>query len=134
MKTKLILGLIALLMLTLLLAACTGEMIGVKGVAVDENGNVIVEYLDGSTKAFGTVTLPEAEEPVTITNKYVNDDKHLIVEYSNGTSEDLGYVGVEVKVEVTVEVEPPLYTVTFYDISGNKISEQEVYKGKGAKA
>ena len=129
-KLKLTIGLIIVLLLTLVFTACSGEAIGVKGVTVDDNGNVIVEYADGSTQAFGTVAIPEPEKPVTIKNQYVNEEKHLIVEFSDGTSKDLGYVGVEVQ----VEVEPPLYKVTFYDLNGNKLSEQEVYKGKSAKA
>ena len=129
-KIKILFGTVLVLLLALLITACSGEAIGVKGVTIDENGNVIVEYADQSTEAFGTVKLPEPEKPITITNQFVNEEKHLIVEFSDGTKKDLGYVGVEVK----VEVEPPLYKVVFYDISGNKLSEQEVYKGKSAKA
>ena len=99
----------------------------------------------------------------TVTKTYVNDELHVIVEYSDGTSEDHGYVGtVDESKNVTVtrtyvnedkhlivefsngtsqdlgyvgvEVEPPLYTVTFVDKDGDMISTQEVYRGKGAKA
>ena len=65
-KLKLTIGLIIVLLLTLVFTACSGEAIGVKGVTVDDNGNVIVEYADGSTQAFGTVAIPEPEKPVTM--------------------------------------------------------------------
>ena len=33
------------------------------------------------------------EDGKTVTKTYVNDALHVIVEYSDGTSDDLGYVG-----------------------------------------
>ena len=75
-------------------------------------------------------------EGKSVVRLYVNDEMHAIAEYSDGTTEDLGYVGVEVEkeVEVKVEVLPPKYTVTFLDIYGQTIKAEKVYKGDGATA
>lgn len=72
----------------------------------------------------------------TVTRVYVNDEMHAIAEYSDGTTEDLGYVGVEVEKEVEkqVEVIPPKYTVTFLDAFGATLKTQKVYKGDAAEA
>lgn len=69
---------------------------------------------------------------VDIKDTYVNDDMHLIVEYTDGTTKDLGYVGVEVEVEK--EVLPPKYTVTFLDAFGATLKTEKVYKGDAATA
>jgi len=68
----------------------------------------------------------------TVTRVYVNDEMHAIAEYSDGTTEDLGYVGVEKEVEKTVEVTPPKYTVTFLDADGNVLKTEKIYKGDAA--
>ena len=70
----------------------------------------------------------------TVTRVYVNDEMHAIAEYSDGTTEDLGYVGVEVEKEVEkkVEVAPPKYTVTFLDAAGATLKTEKVYKGDAA--
>ena len=97
----------------------------------------------------------------TVSKVYVDDKNHLIVEYSDGTTQDFGVsqstgaaktiVETSVNEEkhlivkysdgstedlgyVGVEVVPPLYTVTFVDINGNVLSTQQVYKGLAAKA
>ena len=69
-------------------------------------------------------------DSVTVSRVYVNDEMHAIVEYSDGTTEDLGYVGVEVEKEVL----PPKYTVTFLDAFGATLKSEKVYKGDGATA
>jgi len=109
------------------------------------------------------LTLAGCGNSVTVTKSYVNDELHAIVEFSNGDTKDLGYVGTadeSKNVTVTksyvndglhaivefsngetkdlgyvgVEVEPPIYKVRFYDINNKLVSEQEVYKNKSAKA
>ena len=69
-------------------------------------------------------------EGKTVTRVYVNDEMHAIAEYSDGTTEDLGYVGVEVEKEVL----PPKYTVTFLDAFGATLKTEKVYKGDSATA
>ena len=69
-------------------------------------------------------------EGKSVTRVYVNDEMHAIAEYSDGTTEDLGYVGVEVEKEVT----PPKYTVTFLDVFGQVLKTEKVYKGDSATA
>ena len=107
-----------------------GESVTVKGSSVNDELHLIVEFSDGTSKDLGYVGAVDESKNVTVKKTEVNDEKHLIVEYSDGTVKDLGYVGVEVK----VEVEPPLYTVKFFDKDGNLLDTQEVYKGKSAKA
>ena len=97
---------------------------------VDENMHLIVKYSDGTTKDLGYVGVIDESLNVKVVETKVDEKMHLIVKYSDGTTKDLGYVGVEVK----VEVEPPLYVVTFLDYYGNEIEKQEVYRGKSAKA
>jgi hypothetical protein len=110
----------------------TTEGVSVSSATVNDEMHLIVEYSDGTKKDLGYVGVVDDSKNVTVSKSYVNDQKHLIVEYSDGTSKDLGYVGVEVEVEI--EVEPPLYTVKFFDIDGNLLDTQEIYKGRGAKA
>lgn len=69
-------------------------------------------------------------EGKTVTRVYVNDEMHAIAEYSDGTTEDLGYVGVVVEKEVL----PPKYTVTFLDAFGATLKTEKVYKGDSATA
>ncbi|MBO5067253.1 MAG: InlB B-repeat-containing protein, partial [Clostridia bacterium] len=63
-------------------------------------------------------------EGVSIKDTYVDDNNHIIVEFTDGSKKDLG----------TVEEIIPVYTVTFVDINGNIIETQQVYKGLSAKA
>lgn len=109
-------------------AGGSGAKIIIK-TSVNDKLHLIVEYSDGTTADLGYVGVSEGESSsVTIARTYVDDNLHFIVEYSDGSSEDLGYVGER------VEVEPPLYTVTFLDANGNLLDTQEVYKGRGAKS
>ena len=125
MKTRILVLLITIICLAFALVSC-GEKVEVKDAYVNENGEIVVVYTDGTEGKFGKGEKPGSTEIVTVQETYINDDLHLIVVFSDGTTKDLGYVGVE--------VEPPLYTVTFYDNNNNVIDTQEVYKGKGAKA
>ena len=90
---------------------------------VDESGNIVVSYNDGTTKVLGKVEKQEVKSVKSVT---VNDEMHAIVSYDDGTSEDLGYVGVE--------VEPPMYTVTFVDASGKTLKSETLYRGRSATA
>ena len=123
MKTRILVLLITVFCLVFALVSC-GDSVSVTDAYVNEAGEIVVVYSNGTEGKFGKVenngNKPEIE------NTYVNDEMHLIVVFTDGTTKDLGYVGVE--------VEPPLYTVTFYDSNNNVIDTQEVYKGKGAKA
>ena len=65
---------------------------------------------------------------VGVARVYVNEELHAIVEYTDGTTEDLGYVGKD------VEVAPPKYTVTFLDADGEVLKTESIYKGDAATA
>lgn len=65
-------------------------------------------------------------ESVTVTRVFVDEDMHAIVEFSDGTTKDLGYVGVEVI--------PEKYIVTFLDAEGSPLKIERVYKGDSATA
>lgn len=73
-------------------------------------------------------------EAIDVKNTYVNEEMHLIVEYTDGTAKDLGYVGVTVEKEVIKEVAPPKYTVTFLDAFGAVLKTETVYKGESVTA
>ena len=141
----------AMIMTMLLLASC-GENQVPQSAYIDDNGNVVLVYEDGSENVIGTpgpkggdnknTAAPEGETaapgdetaapgnetaaPVTLVRVSVNEENHAIAEYSDGHTEDLGYVGVE--------VEPPMYTVTFVDANGNTLSSETLYKGRSATA
>ncbi len=66
---------------------------------------------------------------LTIKKAYVNNENHIIVEYSDGTIEDLGYVDVSVGGGQT---STNVYVVTFVDVDGNELSKQQVYEGLSA--
>lgn len=68
-------------------------------------------------------------ESVSIKNTYVDENMHLIVEYTDGKIDDLGYVGVEVG---GGQGSTNVYTVTFVDVNGNELSKQQVYEGLSA--
>ena len=129
MKNKILILLLAIICVVFALVSC-GNDLTVSDAYVNEDGKIIVVYSDGTEAEFGKVD--NGNKAPEIERTYVNDEMHLIVVYTDGSTKDLGYVGVEIEVEV--EVEPPLYTVTFYDNNNNVIDVQEVYKGKGAKA
>jgi len=127
---------LVLSMLLVLLTSC--NEVSVKNTYLNDANHIIVEYTDGTFQDLGefkakqndsdesTKSEVSTEPAVSIHKVEVNDEKHLILTYSDGTTEDLGYVGVE--------VEPPLYTVKFVDKDGNLLSEQEIYRGRAAKA
>lgn len=107
---------------------------------VNSDYHLMIEYTDGQSVDMGYVGIKDSTvpEPVTITSTEVNENKEFIVRYSDGTEKNLGYVGVEVIKEiekiVEVEVEIPIFTVTFLGKDGEKLSEQYVIRGKDAKA
>ena len=62
---------------------------------------------------------------VGIANAYVNNQQHLILEMTNGSSIDAGYVGAGTA--------PTLYSVIFYDYNGTTVlKSQQVESGTSA--
>ena len=136
MKKKTVSVLLVIVMIVLSVLTSCDLIAKPESAYLDENGNVVVVLSDGSESNLGKPGStpsgstedtkpgdPEATGKV-LSRMYVNDEKHAIAEYADGTTEDLGYVGVE----------PPMYTVTFVDINGNKLKEETLYKGKDATA
>ena len=139
----------AMIIMLLLLSACGEEQMP-KSAFIDDNGNIVVVMQDGAEMKMGKVDdyldkigktgneggvietptkVPKDDEPAPALPKiYVDETLHVIAEYDDGRKEDLGYVGVE------VEVEPPMYTVTFVDASGKTLSTETIYRGKAATA
>lgn len=66
---------------------------------------------------------------VGVENAYVNSELHLIIELTNGTEIDAGYVGVSGSVYPL-----PKYTVTFKDYNGTVLKTEQVESGKAATA
>ncbi len=63
----------------------------------------------------------------SVVNAYVNEEKHLILEMSDGSTIDSGYVGV-----TTTEPTATEYTVTFKDHDGTQLKQQKVKSGEDA--
>lgn len=66
---------------------------------------------------------------ISVVNAYVDADKHLWIELSNGTKIDAGYVGVTI-----TEPVPTTFTVTFTDYDGTVLKTEVVKNGMGATA
>lgn len=110
---------LVLVTMALLLAGCGEKQ--VVGARYNDAGVLLVEYDDNTVQEVTVNNGVKAVKSCT-----VDANMHVIVTYQNGETEDLGYVGVE--------VEPPQYTVTFYDLSGNVLKTETLYRGKSATA
>lgn len=69
-----------------------------------------------------------SEENADISRVYVDENNRIIVEYTDGTTEDFGKAGNEGDGQSSTNV----YTVTFVDVNGNELSKQQVYEGLSA--
>ena len=155
MKRRFIAFIFAALMICALLSSCTEGQIPERAF-VDDDGNIVIVFSDGSENVYGQIsketgaadtgdpgtvrgeTTDDVTEPAQTTEEItqpaaptllrvsVNAEMHAIAEYSDGTTEDLGYVGVE--------VEPPIFTVTFLDAAGNVLGTEQLYRGRSATA
>ena len=85
-----------------------------------------ITFTNGNTTNFTVTNGAQGEPGVGIANAYINDDVHLILVLTNGTTIDAGYVGVTVT--------PSTYTVTFVDYDGTTLKTETVESGKNATA
>lgn len=121
MKKLLTVLVVALLTLSVVMTtACSGEpSLEVERVKYNEyDKRVEIYYSDGSVMFYEDYELGIK----TVVYTEVNEEKHLIIWYGDGTSEDVGFIGDAIRV----------YTVTFVDVDGNEISKQQVYEGLSA--
>lgn len=102
----------ALLFALFVLASC--EKIAVASAEVNEKGELVLTYVDGTTSVVDGYKV--------IVDAAVNDDGHLILTYSDGTTEDRGFQTI------------PAVTVTFVDHDGTVLGTAETYRGLGVSA
>ena len=110
---KLLAILFVLLMAVTALTACNATPT-VKDVTMDKNGDLILEFSDGSIQKY--------DDFKTITDASINAEGHLIITYSDGTTEDKGYVS------------PKKCIITFKDYDGTILAVEETYAGLTVKA
>ncbi len=97
-----------------MLASCDMASADIKSAALDDSGNLVLTYADGTTQTVdGFKSVVSAE---------LDDDMHLIITYSDGTTEDKGYAG------------PDACTVTFVDYDGTLLDTKSTYVGLGVTA
>ena len=120
--------------------------VGIANVSLDANGNLYITYSNtnvpvllgnargpkGDTGDTGPAgpkgdTGADGKDGVGIKNAYVNSERHLILELTNGTTIDAGYVGVSEEPAAT-------HTVIFKDWDGTELKRETVADGASATA
>ena len=120
--------------------------VGIANVSLDANGNLYITYSNtnvpvllgnargpkGDTGDTGPAgpkgdTGADGKDGVGIKNAYVNSERHLILELTDGTTIDAGYVGVSEESAAT-------HTVIFKDWDGTEIKRETVADGASATA
>ena len=120
--------------------------VGIANVSLDANGNLYITYSNtnvpvllgnargpkgdtGDTGPAGPKGDPGADgkDGVGIKNAYVNSERHLILELTDGTTIDAGYVGVS-------EEPANTHTVIFQDWDGTELKRETVADGASATA
>ena len=109
MKIAKLITLFLALMLGLVALTACDEKATVQKVSRDENGNLILFYEDGTTQIVDSFK--------TMVGAELNADMHLIIKYSDGTTEDKGYYG------------PAACSVTFKDYDGTVLATVKTYQG-----
>jgi len=117
--------------------------VGIANVSLDADGNLYITYSNadvpillgtvrgpkGDTGAAGPKGDPGADgkDGVGIKNAYVNSERHLVLELTDGTTIDAGYVGVSDEPANT-------HTVIFKDWDGTELKRETVADGASATA
>ena len=120
--------------------------VGITNVSLDEYGNLYITYSNtnvpvllgnargpkGDTGDTGPAgpkgdTGADGKDGVGIKNAYVNSERHLILELTDGTTIDAGYVGVSEEPTAT-------HTVIFKDWDGTELKRETVADGASATA
>ena len=120
--------------------------VGIANVSLDANGNLYITYSNtnvpvllgnargpkGDTGDTGLAgpkgdTGADGKDGVGIKNAYVNSERHLILELTDGTTIDAGYVGVSEEPAAT-------HTVIFKDWDGTELKRETVADGASATA
>lgn len=120
--------------------------VGIANVSLDANGDLYITYSNtnvpvllgnargpkGDTGDTGPAgpkgdTGADGKDGVGIKNAYVNSERHLILELTDGTTIDAGYVGVSEEPAAT-------HTVIFKDWDGTELKRETVADGASATA
>ncbi len=90
----------------------------ITSTAINEDGELIVYYSNGTSKNLGVVTEKKEDPAVYVTSAEVNENGELILHYSDNTTKNLGVIGntdgegapgtsnnVEVNIDITGDAE-----------------------------
>ena len=90
----------------------------ITSTAINEDGELIVYYSNGTSKNLGVVTEKKEDPAVYVTSAEVNESGELILHYSDNTTKNLGVIGntdgegapgtsnnVEVNIDITGDAE-----------------------------
>jgi len=103
------------------LTACNAEPVTVTGAEINEKGELVLTYSNGTTETVKEVEGLKQNELGDATLAF-DENKNLILTYPDGTTISLGKDALEE------------YTVKFVDYDGRVIAEEKVLAGLSAKA
>ena len=87
MKKIILVNLCIILLFCTILTGCKKEpTTGIEKIFIDDNGDLIALYLDGTEENLGKINNK------TIASTYINDAGELIINYSDNTQENLGLI------------------------------------------
>ena len=124
---KLTLVFLALIMVVFALVACDTVVPDVTGAAVNENGELILTFSDGTTQTVKEVDGMKPDDgakpndPADATFSF-DENQNLILTYPDGTTVSLGKDALKE------------YTVTFVDHDGTPLATEKTYAGLGVTA
>ena len=118
---KLIAFLLIVVLSVFVLTACNGEAVSVTGAALNEKGELVLTYSDGTTQTIKEVEGLDQNELDDVTLAF-DEYKNLILTYPDGTTVSLGKNALEE------------YTVRFVDFDGRLLGEEKVLAGLSATA
>lgn len=118
---KLALIFLALIMVAFMLVACNTAVPDITGAAVNESGELVLTFSDGTTRTVKEVNGIKQNDPGDATFSF-DENKNLVLTYPDGTTVSLGKDALKE------------YTVTFVDHDGTSLATEKTYAGLGVTA
>ena len=99
------------------LKGTTGEDgLGIQNITINEKGELVITYTDGTDKNLGDITGNKGEDGLGIQNVEINDKGDLIITFTDGTTMNLGGVtGIDGKDGKDGEDGVGIQTITIND-------------------
>lgn len=111
----------ALIMVAFMLVACNTTVPDITGAAVNESGELVLTFSDGTTRTVKEVDGIKSNDPGDATFSF-DENKNLVLTYPDGTTVSLGKDALKE------------YTVTFVDHDGTPFATEKTYAGLGVEA